>query len=195
MHEYPTEWHSSGRPAPTVASNSTKTKSGQTPRTPQICRGNISVQKRCNPQWHTSWHRSSPANATVEQNGSTQDLPTALSGKKPRRSSAAPQSNGILCAKLPSSREFSTPKAMVATTRSRAPVPPPHPPRHTGFRRSKETASPAAILPGADQEAPPREDPAKAPAPVLASPESEPTIARCACRTGTPRQRKTTRAR
>ena len=84
---------------------------------------------------------------------------------------------------------------MAATTRSRAPAQPPHLPRRTGYRRSKETASPSSILPAAVQEALPRADPARAPAPVPASPESAPAIARCACKTGTPRQRKTTPAR
>src|SRR6266849_6551139 len=195
MSENPMEWHSSGRPPPTAASNSTKTTTGQTPRTPQICRGNISGQKRCNRQWHTSWHQSSPAIATVEQNVSPHNLSTVGSGKKPPRSSVAPQSSDILCAKLPSSRESSTPKARAATTRSRAPEPPPHPPRRTGYHRSKETASPSSILPAADQEALPRADPARAPAPVPASPVSAPAIARRACKTGTPRQRKATPAR
>src|SRR6266403_1546490 len=194
MSECPTEWHSGGRPAPAAASNSTNTTTGQTPRTPRIYRGNISGQKRCNQQWHTSWHRWSPATATVVQNGSPQNLPTVGSGKKSQRSSAARQSSDILCAKLPSSRESSTPRARAATTRSRAPAPPPHPPRRTGYRRSGETASPASILPAAAQAVPPRVDPATAPAPVPASPESAPAIARCACRTGTPRQRKTTPA-
>src|SRR6267378_4572059 len=195
MPECPTEWHSSERPAPRAASNSTKTKFCQTPRTPRICRGNISGQKRCRPRLHTSWHRSSPATATFEQNGSPQDLPTVESGKKPRRSSAAPQSTDILCAEFPSSPESSKSITTAGPTRSPAPAPPPHPPRRTGYRRSRETASPSSILLAADQEAPPRADPAKAPVPAPAAPESAQAIAQCACRTGTPRQRKTTPAR
>src|SRR6267142_5367585 len=195
MRENPRAWHLSGHPAPTAASSSTKTNSGQTPRTPRIYRGNISRQKRCNPQWHTFGHRPSLATATFEQNGSPQDLPTDESGKKPRRSSAAPQSSDILYAEFPSSPESSKSITMAGPTRSRAPAPPPHPPRHSGSRRSKETASPSLILLAVNPAALPRADPATAPAPARAAPESAQAIARCVCRTGTPRQRKTTPAR
>src|SRR5882762_297353 len=73
---YPDEWHLRGHPAPAAASNSTKTTAAQTPRTPQTYRGNISRQKRCNPQSHTTSGRSSPATATSPQNGSSQYLLT-----------------------------------------------------------------------------------------------------------------------
>src|SRR6266446_1544559 len=74
MRAYPVEWHSRGRLAPAAASNSTKTTAAQTPRTPQICRENISEQKRCNPQWHMTSDRSPPASATSQQNGSSHYL-------------------------------------------------------------------------------------------------------------------------
>src|SRR5439155_23298159 len=101
MREYPMEWHPGGHPAPTAASNSTKTTTGQTPRTPQICRENTSEQKRCNPQLHTSCYRSSAATATSHQNGSPQYPFTAPWGKKPPPSTLSSHSTVIPFANLP----------------------------------------------------------------------------------------------
>src|ERR1700719_1189796 len=189
MRAYPMKWHSHGHPAPAAASSSTKTMAAQTPRPLQFYRGNISGQKRCNPRWHTTFDRSSPAIATSPQNGSPRHLLTAPRGTKPPRNSASPQSTGILCAKFPSSPEFSQSTAAAVPTKSHAPAPRPHPPLRICFRRSEEIAflasSPRAAVPAA----PPLADPAMGPAPFHAAPESAQATLRFACRTGTPRQR------
>src|SRR5205823_868383 len=182
MREYPMEWHPGGHPAPTAASNSTKTTTGQTPRTPQICRENTSEQKRCNPQLHTSCDRSSPATATSQQNGSPQYLLTAPWGKKQPRSSASWQSTGILCAKLPSFPESSKSTATAGPTKFRVPAPPPHPLRRSGSRRSRETASPASAHRATIPAMPPLVDPVTAPGPYPSAPESAPATSQSACR-------------
>src|SRR6266481_4304330 len=144
----------------------------QTPRPLQFYRGNISGQRRCNPRWHTTFDRSSPANATSPQNGSPRHLLTAPRGTKPPRNSASRQSTGILCAKFPSSPESSPSTAAAVPTKSHAPAPRPHPPLRICFRRSEEIAflasSPRAAVPAA----PPLADPAMGPAPFHAAPAS-----------------------
>src|SRR6267143_1596777 len=116
-------------------------------------------------------------------------------GKIPPRSSVAPQSIDIPCAKSPSSRESSKSITAAGPTRFRAPAPPPHPPRHICSRRLEETAFPASIPPAACPAAHRRADPAAAPRPSHAAPESAPATVRFACRTGTPHRRTTTLAR
>src|SRR6266567_54528 len=111
------------------------------------------------------------------------------------RNSAAPPPTGTLCAKPPSSRESSKSTPAAFPTRSRPPAPPPRPPRRTGFRRSAADASPSSNRRATFPAATPRVDPAEAPAPFLAAPNTAPATAQIACKTGTPRPRTTTRAR
>src|SRR5207245_6386056 len=135
MCEYPVELHLPGHPAPTAASNSTKTTSAQTPRPPPSCRGSISGQKPCNPQLHTSCDQSSPATATSQQNGSPPYLLTVPLGTKSPRNSSAPQSTAILCAEFPSSPAFYNSRAASLPTKSHHPAPPQHPLHRLAFRR------------------------------------------------------------
>src|SRR5437899_2045596 len=195
MCEYPVELHLPGHPAPTAASNSTKTTSAQTPRPPPSCRGSISGQKPCNPQLHTSCDQSSPATATSQQNGSPHYLLTVPLGTKSPRNSSAPQSTGILCAEFPSFPEFSKSRAAAGPTKFHEPTPPPHPHHRSGSRRSGGTASPASIHRATFPAEPQREDLAMAPTRSRAAPESAPASARSGCRICTPHQRTTTLAR
>src|SRR6266851_4598833 len=115
--------------------------------------------------------------------------------KKLPRNSGSPQPTGILCAKFPSSRESSKSTEAAVATRSRGPAPPLRPPRRTGSHRSAEISFPASVLPAAFPAAHRRANLAEAQAPSRAAPESEQSTARCAYRTGTPRQKTTTPAR
>src|SRR5258708_38109373 len=144
-HAYLDESHSRGHPAPAVASNSTKTIAGQIRRTLQFCREKISRKKRCNPQSHRIFDRSSLATATSPLNGSPQNLLTVQLDTKPPRSYASPQSSGILYAKSPSSRESSISITVGAPTKFPAPALRPHPLRHTCSRPPIRTPSPPSL--------------------------------------------------
>ena len=133
--------------------------------------------------------------ATSQQNGWPQVLLTVPLSTKPPRNSASPQSTGILCAKFPSSLESSISISAAWPTKSHLPVPPPHPPRRTGFRRSTKISFQTSTLRAAFPEAPQRADPAAAPKPFRAFPESAQSTLRFAYRTGTPRQKTATPAR
>src|SRR5438477_722525 len=118
-----------------------------------------------------------------------------MPGKPPPRSSGSRQPSGIPCAEFPPFPEFSISIPAAGPTKSHAPAPPPHPHRRTGFHRSGEIAFRALTLRATIPAALRLADPAAAPAPCRAAPESAPATARCACRTCTPRQKTATPAR
>src|SRR5712671_2547149 len=111
------------------------------------------------------------------------------------RNSAAPQTSSIPASFDPSSPEFSPTKPAAVPTKSREPQQARRPPHQTDSHPTAKNAVPAIKPPPPNLAALRRADPAVAPPPALAVPESAVTTAPFACKTRIPHQRTTTLAR